>query len=59
MIYLLLKKFKRLICYIKKLKDISVTNIKLKRPMDTFCHINMLEVVDPRLLNLKKNIYKE
>jgi hypothetical protein len=37
---LLLKKLKGLICYLKNLKDQSVTNIKLKGLTDTFCLYN-------------------
>jgi hypothetical protein len=34
---LLLKKFKGLICYLKNLKDQSVTNTKLKRSLNALC----------------------
>jgi hypothetical protein len=37
--YLLLKKPKGLICYLKNLKDLSVTNIKLKGPIYTYFNI--------------------
>jgi hypothetical protein len=33
---LLAKKFKWHICYLKILKDLTVTNTKLKEPMNTF-----------------------
>jgi hypothetical protein len=39
MTYLLLKKLKGLICYLKNLKDLSVTNVKLKGLMDVFSPI--------------------
>jgi hypothetical protein len=31
------KKFKRLICYLKNLKDLTVTNVKFKGPTNAFC----------------------
>jgi hypothetical protein len=34
--YLLLKKLKWVICYLKNLMDLFVTNVKLKGPMGAF-----------------------
>jgi hypothetical protein len=34
---LLLKKLKGLICYIKNLKDLFITYVKLKGPLNAFC----------------------
>jgi hypothetical protein len=39
MIYLLLKKLKELICYLKNLNDQSVINVKFKGFMNAFCLI--------------------
>ena len=41
MAYLLLKKLKGLICYLKNLKDQSVTNVKLKGSMNAFSLYNI------------------
>jgi flavin reductase (DIM6/NTAB) family NADH-FMN oxidoreductase RutF len=39
---LLLKKFEGLICYLKNLKDQSITNMKFKGPMIIFCLKNII-----------------
>jgi hypothetical protein len=42
--YLLLKKLKGLICYLKNLKNQFVTNVKLKRHMNAF-YLYLINIV--------------
>jgi hypothetical protein len=55
---LLLKKLKGLICYLKNLKDQSVTNIKLKGPMDAFCLILPSPLEDEKIES-NTSLYKD